>query len=431
MAGLGRGRVGRLAVLAVALLCAAAPTPAWAAGGDLDPSWGGDGKVFTSVYGYFSYSNDVAIQPDGRIVAVGFTGRRESFAIVRYLPGGRRDLTFGDRGRLMTNFSRGSDSAEGVAIQGNGKIVVAGGAGGRLNDFAVARYLPAGRLDPAFSGNGKATTDFWPRGPDGAAATALQSDGRIVVAGRACGNSRCMFALARYRRDGTLDPTFEGDGKVRTSFVGGAAASDVAIQPDGRIVVAGMSDDRFALARYEADGTLDDSFGGDGRVKFGFGVAFQGARGVAIQDDGAIVVAGHASDFTSPSVAEAVGFAVARLDVNGAFDPSFGGGTGKVLTPFAGYAGSASDVAIQDDGRIVAVGSGGPDPAWFAVARYLTDGSLDGSFGGDGMVNTCACGFYPVANAVAIQANGRIMAAGQADTFNIDSQFVVVRYLAD
>ena len=425
-----RSRAG-VVVLAVSIFVAASPIPARAAAGDLDPSWGGDGMVFTDVYGLHSYANDLAIQPDGRVVAVGVTlDGNGSFAIVRYLPGGRRDLSFGDRGRVRTDFTTRFDGAEDVAIQANGKIVVAGGAGGRRESFAVARYLSGGRLDPDFSGNGKVTTNFWPRGPDGATGLAIQEDGKVVVAGHACGNGRCKFALARYRRDGTLDATFDEDGKLTTGFVGGASASDVAIDPDGRIVVVGGSDDRFAVARYQPDGSLDATFSSDGKMKIRFGVTFQSARGVALQDDGKIVVVGNASEFTSPFVVEAVGFAVARLDEDGVLDPSFGGGLGKVLTPFDTYAGGASDVAIQDNGKIVVVGSGGPDPATFAIARYLVDGMPDDSFGGgDGMVNTCACGFYPVANGVAIQANGKIVAAGQADTFNIDSQFVVVRYL--
>ena len=219
--------------------------------------------------------------------------------------------------------------------------------------------LPPGDLDVSFSGDGKQTTDFG--GSDAATAVAVQADGKILVAGSSDGN----FALARYGADGAPDPSFSGDGLVTTDLGGPDTAQDVAIQADGKIVVAGSSGGNFALARYTAAGGLDTSFSGDGLQTTDFGAA-AGATAVAIQGDGRIVVGG----------ASGGDFALARYDAQGALDTSFSG-DGKQTTDFGG-SDSANDVAIAANGAIVAAGThafGGA--ANFAVARYTPGGALD------------------------------------------------------
>jgi uncharacterized delta-60 repeat protein len=174
-----------------------------------------------------------------------------------------------------------------VAIQSNGKIVVAGYAGG---DFALARYNPNGSLDPTFSGDGKQMTDFGRF--DGANGMAIQPDGRIVAAGFALNGD---FGLARYKPNGALDLTFSGDGKQTTDFGGGSdGASGVALQGDGKIVAVGRGGpgDDFALARYNPNGALDPTFSGDGMQTTDFGASGDGALGVALQGDGKIVAVG-------------------------------------------------------------------------------------------------------------------------------------------
>src|SRR5919106_350284 len=214
---------------------------------------------------------------------------------------------------------------------------------------------------------------------------------------------------------GDLDPTFDGDGKVTTDFAGNRdRALAVAVQADGKIVTAGdtvAGSFDFALARYNTDGSLDATFDGDGKVNTDIAGSIDFAQAVALQGDGKIVAAGCLDCF-SVSVGD---FALVRYNADGSLDATFDV-DGKVTTDFAGSSDSALDVAIQGDGRIVAAGlanvSGDLD---FALARYNTDGSLDATFDGEGKVNTNIAGNNEQARAVAIQGDGRIVAAGLAN----------------
>jgi len=215
------------------------------------------------------------------------------------------DSTFDGDGKLTTNLGA-NDSGNSVTIQSDGKIVVAGESG---NDFAVVRYRADGQLDSAVGSpplKASAAAEY-------AGAIVLQTEGRAVVAGAAWNGGGQDFTVARYRPDGDLDPAFAGDGCVETRFGGGAdAASAAAVQPDGKILAAGRTDATgggdFALTRYLANGTLDDSFDGDsgtgnGLVTTSFASGDDQARGISLQNDGKIVVAGYTSPpiETSPS----------------------------------------------------------------------------------------------------------------------------------
>ena len=222
-----------------------------------------------------------------------------------YAAPGDLDPTFSGDGRQLTDFGAG-DSGEGVAIQPDGKIVVAGSSSG--SDFALARYNLDGSLDSSFSGDGRQTTDF-SGNIEGGRAVALQPNGKIVVAGgsNSAGARDSDFALARYTSDGTLDSSFSGDGRQTTDFGGGlAGAGGVALQPDGKIVAAGFSSPSifnsvFALARYNADGTLDSSFSCDGRKTTDFGRSGDNGSAVAIKKNGKIVAAGGAGAEFAPT----------------------------------------------------------------------------------------------------------------------------------
>ena len=176
-----------------------------------------------------------------------------------------------------------------MAIQADGKILVAGVG---MRNFAVARYNSNGTLDTSFDGDGKLTTDFG--GSDYVSGMAIQADGKIVVAG----GSNSDFAVARYNSNGTLDTSFDGDGKLTTDFRGYDLANTMAIQADGKILVAGGSDSDFAVARYNSNGTLDTSFDGDGKLRINFSDGYDFANSMAIQTDGRIVLAGtNSRDF--------------------------------------------------------------------------------------------------------------------------------------
>ena len=236
-----------------------------------------------------------------------------------------------------------------------------GFAGFRPRDFALARYNPNGTLDASFSGDGTQTTNF--RRFDGVTGVAVQANGRIVaIGGTFDGVDDRDFALARYNANGTLDVSFSGDGKQTTGFGGNAEAYAVALQANSKIVATGLAPGtgggNFALARYNTNGTLDVSFSGDGKQTTNF-VGFDFANGVSIQGDGKIVAAGRTGG---------ANFALARYNPNGSLDASFSG-DGRRTTDFGGLD-QAYGVALTQHGKIVAAGAGGGNFD-FALARYL------------------------------------------------------------
>ncbi|MEY2562484.1 MAG: hypothetical protein QOH88_677 [Verrucomicrobiota bacterium] len=403
---------------------------AFAAGPFLDPTFGNAGKVVTTFPGGLDTAQGVMIQTDGKIVVAGSSG--SDFAMTRSNPDGTLDSTFGTGGRVQTDFPNGNGGlANALLIQPDGKIVLAGSASdpiGGNSVFALVRYNSDGSLDTTFNGNGRVTTTF----PGSSAvinAIARQADGKLVVAGSSSDSTtfQSVFALARYNVDGTLDTTFDGDGRVTTDFAGVTfeEAHAVAIQADGKIVAAGLGSSSFAVTRYNTNGSLDNSFDGDGKVTTAFGGSFEEANGIAIQSDQKIVVVGS----TALSVASEDNFAIARYNTNGSLDSSFDG-DGKIITDF-GLVDSAEAVVIQSDQRIVVAGRAGTTAAgsFFAVARYNTNGSLDNSFDTDGKVTTDFSGgrFSLGALAVALQADGKIVAAGDANSSG-QRDFGVIRY---
>ncbi|MFI8825081.1 calcium-binding protein [Streptomyces sp. NPDC053431] len=391
------GRAGAVGAAGLALVLSL-PLTAAAAPGGLDPAFDGDGKVVTDVTGYDT-SPGMVVQPDGKIVTIGraaFDETSTDFSLVRYNPDGSRDTTFGGGdGVVTTDFDFGNDEGTAVALQPDGKIVAVGGTANLSGNGAwlAARYNPDGSLDPGFGGDGKVVTEIDPDAIETALAVVVQPDGRIVAGGESIG----VWSLVRWNPDGALDPTFGGDGIVTTPFGPTCchAVNDLALQPDGRIVAAGRAAG-LALTRYNTDGSLDLSFDGDGRVTTGTGAA----EGVALQSDGRIVTAGK----------EGNGFLVMRFTAAGAPDPSFDG-DGRVTTSFGPGDGGAEDVALQSDGRIVTAGWYAGD---FALARFDTGGSLDPGFDGDGRVTTDFGGPDDQAGAVALQSDGKILAAGIA-----------------
>jgi uncharacterized delta-60 repeat protein len=216
-----------------------------------------DGKVTTAIGSGIDIAYSVAIQTDGKIVAAGFSrsgGSNDDFALVRYNTNGTLDTTFDSDGKVTTAIGSGADIAQSVAIQTDGKIVAAGYSNNGSNvDFALVRYNTDGTLDTSFDSDGKVTTDI-ASDNDFAYSVALQSDGKIVVAGHSDNGSNEDFALVRYNTDGTLDTSFDSDGKVTTGIGSEDDAFSVAIQSDGKIVVAGLRSNGnnrdFALVRY-------------------------------------------------------------------------------------------------------------------------------------------------------------------------------------
>ncbi len=373
------------------LLCFGA-TFTFASPGDLDTSLGSSGKVITSFGSSSDSANAVVIQSDGKIVVVGssFNGANFDFALARYNTDGSLDTSFGTSGKVITAISSGNDSATAVVIQSDGRIVAAGNSDpGTNSDFALVRYNTDGTLDTSFGAGGKVLTDFG-NSFDFATAAAIQPNGRIVAVGYSVpSGANRDFALARYNTDGSLDNSFGTGGKVMTAFGSdNDNAYAVAIQPDGRIVVAGdsysttLSNYTFAVARYEASGSLDASFGTGGKVATDFSIRDDDAYGLAIQKNGKIIAAGRGHNGSNYD------FALARYNTNGSLDASFGIG-GKVMTPIGSSDDIARAVAVQSDGRIVTAGSSFNGANLdFAVVRYLGDAvalrSTQFDFDGDG-----------------------------------------------
>jgi uncharacterized delta-60 repeat protein len=350
----------------------------YTAGGTLDRRFGTGGKVLTGFGGAQSYARatSLAIRPAGKIVVAGsavLPRTTSLFALARYTVSGKLDRTFGRNGRVLTSFgSRARSSAQALAISADGKVVAVGYCDCRRFRFALARYTPRGRLDVTFGRGGKVVTDFGARSSAEAEAVAIQPDGKIVVAGDAT-RTRTDFALARYNADGTLDRSFGTGGRVVSKVGDGFSyAAAIVVQPDGKLVVAGRAyvkpDGVFALVRYSADGKLDPSFGRAGVV-----VTNGNAWALAIQRDRKLVAAGNTG----------FRFALARFLEDGSPDETFGR-DGKVRTDFHARA-TANAVVVRAEGKIIAAGTVGASP-WrdFALARYTSSGSLDGSFGSGG-----------------------------------------------
>lgn len=430
-------------VLFVSLLTYLLPNPVHAAAGSLDSAFGTGGKIVTDFAGGYDFARAVVVQSDGKIIAAGSSGLGD-YGLIRYNSDGTLDSTFGSKGRVTTDFG-GTDTANALAVQSDGKIVVAGQveteeAVDTEVDFGLVRYSADGQLDPSFGAGGRVTTDFG--GLDEADVTddmaydmAIQPDGKIVVAGTTFTKTGNDFAIARYNSNGTLDASFGDGGKVLTDF--GSLLDEgkaIAIQADGKIVMVGSTRTAsspaftvFALVRYHTEGTLDSTFGDNGKVTTSFAASDSQVIALAMQPNGKIVVAGYSSPLKSPTSCD---FALARYNTDGTLDSTFGV-NGKVTTDF-GNIDMASAVAIQGDGRIVMTGTTYPTVSLyhsdFALVRYNSDGTLDSAFGSKGKVTTDFTTIYARAIDAAIAPNGELVVVG--DTFNDTTfeDFALARY---
>jgi uncharacterized delta-60 repeat protein len=399
----------KVAVLAACAVLLTAPS-ATAAAGDLDPTFGSGGLVTTDFGGRGDFALAGAVQPDGKLVLAGNSSAAGifavDFALARYNADGTLDATFGSGGTVLSDFGAQLDAAFDVTLQPDGKIIAVGIS---ASNVAVARYTPAGALDPTFGDDGFVTTDFG--SSEQASAAAVDALGRIVVAGF----SGDDLALARYTPDGILDQTFGIDGTVKTDLGSFDSAFDLALTPSGKILVGGRSGGDFALARYNTDGTLDAAFGTDGTTTTDFGGTDQ-AFALALDPSGRAVLAGQGSGQ----------FGVARYNADGSLDSTFGSG-GKLTTTFLDEASAvAFGLVIQPDGKIAAGGGMGSATvaSRFAIVRYLPNGSLDSSFGVDGKVTTTFDSARSGANDLVLQPEGKLVAIGGTAT-----DFALARYL--
>jgi uncharacterized delta-60 repeat protein len=431
-------RLRRVAGIICVAIVASGVATALASGGagSLDRSFGDRGKVLTRFkhrkgrqsFGHHNLvprANAVLVDSKNRAVAIGTADGK--FALGRYKPSGSLDPSFSGNGKVTTQVSANHKRDERLsrayagAIDSHGRILAAGVAFGNLfgERIGLARYKPNGHLDKSFGTGGEVRTLIGSKyGGVVARAVAIDSKGRIVVAGSQGGPGQ-FFALARYKPNGNLDRSFGENGTLRTSFNGYDGAESVAIDSQGRIVAAGFAKRDLALARYEPDGSLDPSFGGDGEVTTDF-AGRAAANSIAIDSQGRIVAT---VDSREPDKVRR--FTVARYSEDGSLDGSFGNG-GVVTTDFPDHS-VAQDVAIDKSGRIVVAGrASSPGHRKFALARYLPDGELDPAFSHDGKtITTFGSGKeVQAANGVAVDRTGRIVAVGYAR-----GKFALARYL--
>jgi uncharacterized delta-60 repeat protein len=435
--------------------------------GSLDTSFGAGGKVITDV-GVYSQAVALAVQPDGKIVVTGNSGDypNRMAVILRYTPDGVLDNTFGNNGIIFIPVQFPRD----ITVLADGKILVAGSGDvpNTTNDgVRVAKLNANGSLDTTFGTNGIASSTVG----SGSSANkmAIQSDGKIVVSGRF--GSRGL--VNRFNTDGSLDSTF-GTGGVREivgpNFTQIYTGGGIAIQPDGKIVLAGAASSSsgnysaLLLARLNSDGSSDESFGSFGLVMQDLTADPDGALDLVLQSDGKIVIGGQQDEE----------FAIAaRFNSNGAIDTGFGNNGVRLLSDgryvgaislqgnnfvavgpapwnggiflarvdqsgamisyrneifLVGKNDTARDVAIQPDGKIVAVGVS--ENRWnpvMSVARLLPDGSLDTAFGSGGIVTLNNGISASEAYSVKLQPDGKILVAGRNALFsNFSSYYIFV-----
>lgn len=391
--------------------------------GTLDNSFGDSGKVI-SANGGFIYAS--ALQKDGKIIIAGNGGEPYSdFLLMRYNTDGSIDSSFGNNGQVITVTAESVFllEARDVIVQDDGKIIVAGYGYRKVYnpnyledlDAVLIRYNSNGTVDSSFGKNGIADSDFGDDDEE-AYAVALQPDGRIVI----CGGSDQSWLVARYMPNGSLDASFSGDGWIRTVYKGFDLALSIAVQPDGKILAAGQTgigSERtvFILARYLPDGNADASFGSNGTVMTDFATGGDRIRSIVLQPDGKIVAAGVAGD--KPGFEGVI--ALLRYQYNGRPDSSFGEG-GKVITRLkTGYS-RAEKALLQPDGRIVIAATSFDylaDSIFsdFAVLRYNTNGSLDESFGKNGIQITDFGKSADAAFDAILQPDGKIVVVGFID----------------
>jgi uncharacterized delta-60 repeat protein len=362
--------------------------------GTLNTAFGGTGKVITSI-GTSSEAQAIAVQPDGKVVVAGRTGNADpEIAVVRYQPDGTLDSSFGTYGVVIADITPGWGEAGNIAIKPNGKIIVVGTVDSASGGIGVIFQLsPSGSLDSSFGINGKQfnplpTTlpGFW-QSIDYSQFTdvVIQPDGKIVAAGF-LGSLTAL--LVRYRENGTPDSTFGTNGVVKGASL---ITSGLVLQPDGKLAVAGFTQIgparyEIKLARYNANGSLDPTFGYNGTTSALFDN--EQVAGLALQPDGKLLVVGSAYLYQY--------MMVARFSAKGSFDSSFGV-NGVVLLDFdpgggggAGYQ-NATSVAVQSDGKIIVAGHDYINVIRhvdFVVTRLNADGTTDSSFGTNGSTIT-------------------------------------------
>jgi uncharacterized delta-60 repeat protein len=396
---------GAFATCSVAVVAAVVVVGASAAGRQ-EAGFGHGGMVTTVFAGSYSQASALLLERDGKLVAAGSSS--PNVALARYDKKGRLDRTFGHRGTVETTIA---SAVYALVIDPDGKIVVAAGDVG--GSITLVRFDRGGRLDRSFGNGGTVTTALTASFAQ-EAALALESDGKLVVAGGGGNSLAPRFMLARYDKNGRLDRSFGNSGSATITFGDHSYAAALVIQPDGKLVAAGSGynghNDGFALARFDQNGHLDRAFGYGGVVRPARSKASSYASALVLQPDGKLVAAGTYDGCDC--------FALTRYDKNGSLDRSFG--NMATVTTQIGTSSYVSELVLQPDGKLVAVGSGFGQRS--GLARYDKNGRLDRAFGNGGTVTPAYPKFY-AAKALVLQPDGKLVVAGTSR-----DGFALVRY---
>jgi len=352
---------------------------------------------------------------------------------------GQLDSSFGQTGAVLVNPGALDDRSMGVAVQADGKIVMAGytqisaTSSPNPKDVLVARFLPNGTPDPGFGDQGLVRSNFGDI-LNQANSILMQADGKMVVAGQVTTAEGSCMAAARYLRNGTLDPDFGTQGLAAIHHEWGGGASRVIKQPDGKLLLAGWHapiipngtgwEEVFGLARLNTDGSLDAGFGSGGYATTTFVGGDELATDLALQSDGSILVVGAMSLDHNWRTSQA---GLARFSASGQLDTSFGSG-GRILLSLNDLT-VLSRVAVQSDGKILALGTSSTqwgDFATLTVVRYDAQGTLDPSFGTTGVVRSYLGGNHAEGYALALLPGGGFLAGGSRD-----SHLAVARFTAN
>ena len=423
----------RLLLTGLAAGLAFGASAALAGPADLDPSFGNHGVVTTAFGKTRSSAGAAVIQRDGKIVVAGYAGRQ--LALARYTKHGKLDRSFGSGGRVRPNVG-GNAQALGLALQPDGKLVAVGYTfvSGNFTQLLVARFESNGSLDPSFGTGGVVL--ITPPDDASANAVALQKDGRILVAG----SIGADWAVLRLLPTGAPDPSFGGGTGQATGTFGSrdSSANALALRSDGRIVVGGvaLSTDQdanfryhgFALTRLTSNGSVDRTFGSSGRIvrRIDRGGSL---TALALQRNGDIVAGGSTLRVFGDQLALHERWALMRFHPNGKRDRTFGRG-GIVVTPQLGKSASVNALVMLRKGKIAAVGTSTHRNYRASVVRYRKHGSLDRAFARRGIANTKFGAKGAEGNAVVLQANGRLVIAGDTVSRSVPrGKIALARYL--
>jgi uncharacterized delta-60 repeat protein len=393
--------------------------------GVLDTSFNSpNGFIIQPIGSSNDWGYSLAIQSDGKILLGG--NCNNDFCIARFNSNGTLDTSFGSSGKVIQPIGSYHDLGYSLAIQSDGKILLGGYCyNGGDGDFCIARFNSNGTLDTSFGSSGKVIQPIgsW---NDYGNPLAIQPDGKILLGGFCFNRSNWDFCIARFNSNGTLDTSFGSNGKVIQDIgLPEDYGFSLAIQSDGKILLGGYckngSNFYFCIARFNSNGTLDTSFGSSGKVIQPIGSSYDNAYSLAIQPDGKILLGGYCKNGSN------FYFCIARFNSNGTLDTSFGS-SGKVIQSIGIYGDFGSSLAIQPDGKILLGGNcrdvSNDD---FCIARFNSNGTLDTSFGTGGKVIQPIGSYNELGYSLVIQPDGKILLGGRCYNGS-DYDFCIARF---